>query len=274
MIFKWLEHQEIKHDEKAKLLLLLYDLGGASERQICHLTGWSHSKFHYVLTQIKRKSPTKEERKLWVKSERTNYTLDKSIYMLEKSGMKHVANILQLPGTSIREDSEAQSEHTLGITDILLRFLEVNNNNSIQWYGTKEATDLLYRMVRTINPDIQKRKLPRPDAYALFLYFSCWIEYDRSTESPLQIEEKYIDYVENLNLIGNTWTDSTGKQRKPLNSSPVVWVTVNEGRRRLLEQTWKQLVRLRYSGGEVPKMYFFTTGEETPFFIQHNSKKD
>ena len=269
MIFRWVNHEELTYD--VKILLVLAEMLYASERQLCLIMGWNRSKLHNTFTKIKKRAKTKKERKEWIKNIRTDYPLDKSCYALGREGVNFINSAFQC---DIRykniEYREAQTAHELGLNDICIRLIEKQlsgANLNIEWYNTKEAKQILYRMCSIQKPDIDEKEMIKPDAYLMINQHGFWIEYDNTTEGTRVIEEKLLDYVRYLKPLANPWIDQYGKRQKPLHKAPVIWVTPDIKRRDYLERIWKQLVYLRFRDEYVPNMFFFLAGEDTQFFL-------
>jgi hypothetical protein len=270
LIFQWLRHEELDHSEK--LLLLLADLTYASERQIRVLTGWNHNQFNRTLAKARKKGSNRAAKMKWIRNERICYQDDRSCYSLGQLGLSYVAQRYQYPLT--KENRFAHSAHSLGINDILIRLFEkMTNPKELEWYGTKEAVQVLYRMCRLQDESIQEKGLIRPDAFLIFQGERFWLEYDNETEGSKQLEEKMMEYHARLTPLSRSWKDRNGRIRKPIDQSPVIWVTNTVHRKSYLKSIWKQLIKFRLDGQQVPKMLFFVASEETDFFVKELSKR-
>ena len=251
MIFKYIFDNEISPQDT--LLLSLYDLGALSTRQFCTLTGWTPNKFWVTISRIR-----KAQGEDWVISKSTKYHLDRYYYILGRGGLRYCGKLLRKKvSLNIINEFIVQNRHILGLNEILVRLVESGvDRRKIVWLSTKEATDFLYRLYRHHDPGVEKKDLLRPDARLVIEPhdISAWIEYDNSTEGPLQIEQKYIRYIETLEALSKR--------------DPVIWVARDKMRKQYLENIWESLRRLNYRNHWVPKMYFFSAGEEVSYFIK------
>ncbi|GGA58114.1 hypothetical protein GCM10007416_34150 [Kroppenstedtia guangzhouensis] len=288
MIFKWLFHDELNKGEK--LIMILYELGMASMRQLSVITGWKESTIRGVISrvkdranqderrvwnleedpveQLKDRATRKAKREQWIRNEETRYPLDPTAYALGREGMKQAYRIMNQPIPSIREEDYSQSAHTLGLNEILTRLIQAGTDRQkIVWLSTRGAAFALYRLVRLQDPEVDPRELIRPDARLILEGLRFWIEYDNDTEGAEQLEQKFREYIDTLKPLNQIWVDPQGNKQKPLDQSPVVWVCKNEKRTRELQMIWNNVTRLWFQGKWTPEMHFFTAGTEMDFLL-------
>lgn len=293
MLTEWLVHPELRTPDK--ILMLLFEAGAARADQLASLLKIKESSVQKKVFLIRKKGvPPQEALKLkrlkkeidearanrreaaaeireeyqrlcvkheqqkdeWIKID-TLAGSGKSVYRLGIQGFTYVYQVMHRTNKP-QELGEGQISHHVGLLEIFIRLVRRYRTEEIQWFGTWEATDFLFRNLEHLyrhewEKDPQRarnerKEVIRPDARFFSGPNACWIEYDNGTEWTRQLEDKMKEYVATLARIEN--------------QDPIVWVTVNEFRKKKLEQIW-EYVRQDYKNP--PKMYFFKTGEETDF---------
>lgn len=225
---------------------------------------WNHHKFHNTIRSLRLKIDKKEQN-LWVKNIKTRYPNDYSCYSLGNAGLKYVSRNFGYP--MMKETTQTQSAHSLGLTDVCIRLIDAVCKEKMEWYGTKEAAQILYRMRKAQDINLTEKNIIRPDAYLVMGQKNYWIEYDNCTEGTKRIEEKLMDYVTHLYALSSFWKDPTGKRHSPINRSPVIWITTQFQRKRYLESIWNQMIQLRLYEIWIPEMLFFVQSDETAYLL-------
>jgi hypothetical protein len=256
VVFRWLNHTKLRGDEQ--LIAMLYDLGMTTMQQLLVITGWSLRMLRWRLEQIRGRGQTPEERDLWLKSYPIPGTWRTKAYSLGKLGIQY-AQEMRFEQSRSKEPPQCQIAHYIGTNEILVRLLKTGvSREQVQWLSSTEATDYLVSLWNWAKKELNRRRAIRPDARLILNEQRFWIEYDNDTEGPRKIERKFHDYVNTLIPVGE--------------NSPVLWVAVNDQRKRYLEANWKALRRNFYRELKVPNMLFFTEGEETEFLLSTTGK--
>lgn len=268
MIFQRIFNEELNPQQV--LLLSLLDHVVLSPRQFCILANWKISKLRVVVHRI-RQGASKEDQEKWVRCDPTRFQRDRFYYSLGSEGLRYCGRLLnkRFPITSKVDESIAQNAHYLGLNEILVRMVEAGmDRQKIIWLATNAASDYLYRIYKMREPQVDQKELIRPDARLVYGNKAWWIEYDNATEGPMELETKLINYVEILGSLHQSWVDPNGKERRPLDSSSVIWVAKSAQRKKYIESIWKGLMSVYFAGQWVPEMHFFAPTEDTKFFME------
>lgn len=253
MIFRWLNHSQLREDDQ--LIAMLYDLGIASKRQLLILTGWTPRALRWRMEQIRSRGRTPEEKDQWLRSFPVAKREEVIAYSLGKLGMRY-AQEMRFEYNRGREAPQSQVAHYIGTHDVLIRLLEKGiQRDQVQWLSSVEATELLLRMWEWNKKEINRRELIRPDARLIFSEKRYWVEYDNNTEGPRQLERKFHDYVKTLIPINE--------------NSPILWVTFDEQRKDYLARNWGAFCRQFYQDKPVPTMEFFVEHEDTQYLLSN-----
>lgn len=170
---------------------------------------------------------------------------------------------------------KGQARHYKGINDILVRMIKEVGLDDVkkycQWWNSKGAKQEVFQawqLMEQWEPEKvleEFRSMLSPDARFSVAGKAAWIEFDNDTKERGAILDQYELYVVKLVPIQNT--------------DPVVWVCKDKRRRDELEKWWKEyssnplvtpelqnmITRVQGEGKNIylPKMIFFTQGEET-----------
>lgn len=293
MLNEWLVHPHLRTSDK--ILMLLFEVGAARAEQLASLLDLKESSVQKKVFLIRKKgvSPQEELKVKRLKREIDKYRANlgeadaetrseyqrlcvkhdqqknewikidtlaesgKSVYRLGIQGLNYVYEFMQRSQRP-QELGEGQLSHHVGLLDIFIRLIQRYGKDGFQWFSTWESTDFLFRNLELLYRDQwkrdpqrarnERREVIRPDARLFSKSKAFWIENDNGSEWTRQLEDKMKEYVATLARIEN--------------QDPIVWVTVNEFRKKKLEQIW-EYVRQDYKNP--PKMYFFKAGEETDF---------
>ncbi|WP_051663497.1 replication-relaxation family protein [Alicyclobacillus macrosporangiidus] len=218
MILQWRDSDFVPEQQ---LLGVVFDAGVILRQDALFVLGWSEAKLERYVTRLKNMWPEPLLRGFWVR--RNTYA-----YLLTEVGVRFVHQMIGLDTKPVT--IEAQTNHTLGLNAILMRYLRMHGFEGVRWFSTREAADELWFLRKMtsgeLDTDLRSTAI-RPDAALRTPDGFWWIEYDNATENSRQIWRKYHMYAVNL---------------EPLDASfqRVVWVTKNEARRRFLETIWKR----------------------------------
>lgn len=273
MIFKWLNHEHFYNDEK--LMVVLSELGMASFSQLQTITGWSKRTLQMRINRIRNRAELPENRDQWLTSfhnpfERTNVKRN-VVYALGLEGMDY-AKTMKGEMNAARTVPQSQVAHFVGTNEILVRLLKLGiDRKSIQWFHTQEAMEMLFNWTDRVlrNPkeaEKARKESTRPDAMLLLqtksqeeVYY--WVEFDNNTESARPLERKFHRYFKTLEVLEPLGIDF-----------PVLWVTINDNRKRYLSDVYRDMIEHFYRTKRVPEMQFFVAGEETAFLAQQLPK--
>jgi hypothetical protein len=252
-----LQHADYLAEDR--LLLALYKLGMANRRHLSYLLGWTENTVGWRVHKIRSaRGKTPEEKDEWIVSYSPSHRDKKHLYYLGSKGMDYCVRVLNQPKK--KPVSQGQWAHYEGLLDIYMRLIDRNGKEGLKWLTTHEATDYLFRMYKLENaeewrknPKLEKetrKRLIRPDALLAVNGNTFWIEFDNSTETSSQLEEKMEQYIKVLTDLEDP--------------SPVVWVVKDYWRKTDLQFIWGYTSK---GYPTVPKMEFFVQGEEVNFLL-------
>lgn len=263
MIFHWVDHPDLKAIDR--FIMVLYELGMADRHHLSSVLGWKENTVRWAIRELRSRGAAPEEKDEWLSFKTPTHGRRKHMYALGPRGIQYAQSTM-MQRSSIKEVSDSQWGHYLGLNNILVRLIESVGREKLKWYNTFEATDYLFRAIKMMkkeewekNPKLERedrRKIIRPDALISIEDQMYWLEFDNDTEWTRQIESKMNDYVETLTSIQDP--------------NPVIWVTTSERRCNFLKEIW-EYTRLNFD--LVPKMYFFEEGQETELFCPSSLTK-
>lgn len=263
MIFHWVNHPDLRALDR--FIMVLHELGMADRRHLGSVLGWKENTVRWAIREMRSRGSTPEEKDEWLSFKTPARGRRRNMYALGSQGIQYAQSIMMQRG-SVREVSDGQWGHYLGLNNILVRLIESVGREKLKWYNTLEATDFLFRAMKMMKKEEwsknskqereDRRKIIRPDALISIEDQMYWVEFDNDTEWTRQIENKMHDYVETLTSIQDP--------------NPVVWITTSERRCNFLKDIW-EYSRLNFD--LVPKMYFFEEGQEVELFCPSSLTK-
>lgn len=226
-----------KMELKEMTLSLVHYFGTISSDHLAQLLGIKKNSVTRYISEwnkegdfIRKKYPPrrgKHRKRLFLSGQ----TYGPRMLYLGKDGRKVIEKLLD---TTIREyePSSSQLEHTWGTNEILLSIYSQCTTEedflALEWWNTSEARDyLLHQYKKQKKQSIREQDIIEPDARLQFGSYSCWIEFDNSTERIHQIERKYRRYLFTLIPIKN--------------KEPILWFTRNVSRAIELKEWWEDL---------------------------------
>lgn len=306
-IDKWVDENEMPNLSNAeRLIALLYDLGIASLDQLVTLTNWNAQKVNQALHDIRNRVPIPEmfkrdkkilamskkkgeiklseaerlkleasikdrkvkldqEREKWLVSYQAHKTAN-AYYTLGVEGIRYATAMRHEPFSKWKVTPRQQTNHYYGLNEILVRLRKAGVKEQ-DWLCGRETEQELYYY---FNRYKKRKKLPsktklyyRPDAYlVLNNQHQFFIEYDTGSESPAKLKRRFINCLKLYQALAEI---------KAKLMPPIVWVTVRETRKKLIEEIAKE-VRQDYiadnKGQKIitPASVCFVEGEDTEFF--------
>ncbi|TCW41590.1 protein involved in plasmid replication-relaxation [Laceyella sacchari] len=238
-----------------RLLLALYKLGMANRRHLSVVLGWTDATVKWRINKIRsERGKTAEEKNQWIQYYVPPHRSKMNLYYLGEKGLAYCVKALNQ--AKKKPVAHGQWEHYEGLYNIYLRVME--SANQVVWRTTQEATEYLFRSYKLQKaeewkkePKLEretKKNLIHPDALVVINGKMFWMEFDNSTESSSQLEERMEGYIRVMNDLKET--------------APVVWVVKDAWRKADLQFVWGYTSK---GHAVVPRMEFFVQGEEVDF---------
>lgn len=253
MLAYWLEESKYRNMTDT-LMGVIFSLRISDQRMLKIVTGWTDNQIHGSLQRIRLMGDN------WLRSWRPQYR-SPYVYTLGEKGIEHVRAIRNdALGYEEEELSiKGQIGHFMGTNKILTRAMEAGLPVE-NWYSTKDTMSFLYYQMRPAKSPVN------PDALIKLANDSYLLEFDTGSEGGGKIENKIHRYFMLSALIGKIF--------------PVVWVVTKPSRvqfiaRKACEAVNTYLIKMQEEirkrnlpsklPDEMPIMYAFVEGEETPF---------
>lgn len=302
-----IHHPDLKADQR--LLVAIDELGISTRQHLSTVLGWTENSVQTYIHRWRQKGPDQEDvkrlnelkktihqawgrksdvplhirkeyheiydriqmsRNQWIEIYYPPKHAKLSCYKLGPRALEYLQGFSSNGKIGVR--SNLQWGHYLGLNDILIRLIKADPNGNLEWYGTQEATEYLFRQMEFVFREEwandpkkarnDRRQIIRPDAYVSIDDRYYWVEFDNGSEGTRKIEEKMTEYIVTLNRIDN--------------DDPVVWIARDEKRRDELRDIW-EYKKLDFTLDErddqdeeiskIPNMHFFKAGDEVEFFI-------
>jgi hypothetical protein len=258
---------------RAKLMLLLHQLGMVDRHRLAVLLDKSVHTIDLTIKRLNKKNPDEKH----VVSHTALFNKGAKMYQLGPAGWKWVMGWIE-EDRKYYQRSESQRRHYNGMTDILIRLIsEMGREEAlkrVQYLNTYEATELFLYPWQVINWELwqdykakqeQTKGLPKPDVYLQVDDRGYWVEYDTSNESHIKIKEKYRRYMRAFNQLG-----PNSQSRKP-----VVWIAPTRSRIEKMK-SWMTLVEheleFRDMKNDPPEMIFLVEEADVNFFLAASSE--
>jgi len=240
VIFEILDEELTPHLALSdRLILVLFDLGIATQEQIQEVSGWTRNQVKGAIQRVRKWEGEPDE---WIRSWKPHGDRPK-VYSLGERGVEYARALRGEFAEARKRPLQGHVYHFVGLNGILVRLVKAFGRDKVQWLSGKEAASLLYHR-------LDGQQLPlRPDAM-LGIDGEWWlVEYDCGTETSIRLEEKFRRYLRLAEMA----------------EIQMLFVTVSERRRALAERVFETLS----SQIPVPKDFditFLVEGEECEFF--------
>lgn len=250
MIFEVLDEEMTPHLAMSdRLILVLYDLGIATQEQIQEVSGWSKNQVKGAIQRIRK---WEGEPSGWIRSWKPHGDKPK-VYSLGERGIEHARALRGEFAEARKRPLQGHIYHFLGLNGILVRMVKAFGRERIQWLSGKESASLIYHRLRSGEEGGLTSPL-RPDAMMAVDGDWWMVEFDCATETSIRLEEKFRKYLHLAEIVGET---------------QMLFVTVSEKRRQQAEWIYESL--LRDLSSPIPDGFdiaFLVEGEEPQFFQQ------
>jgi hypothetical protein len=262
MLAHWLEKpSEYEYRNMTDTLMgVIFSLRITDQKTLQIVTGWSSNQIHGALQRIRTLG--KNYLITWRPKYRSPY-----VYTLGEKGIQHV-KAMRDDALGYEEDElsiRGQIGHFMGTNRILCRAfqagLPVEN-----WYSTRDTMSFLHYQMKP------KKSPVNPDAMIKLKDSSHLLEFDTGSENGGKIETKIHRYMMLAVMVGKLF--------------PITWVTTRDSRvnlitRKAQEAIGTYLIKMEEEikkrklpmklPDEMPMMYAFVEGEETPFLAGHKA---
>lgn len=255
MILQW---RDSSFPPEQKVLGVIYDAGAILQTDLSELLGISIYMSQYYVRRMNegRENPLIVKRLMRSALHRKEA---KRFYTLSEEGAKYVHRMIG--NTRNARGVDALAYHQLGLIAILMRTIRAIGRESVSWYSTSEATDLLAATILQENPPISeddlRSQLIRPDAALLRDGRLAWVEFDNNTEGARQLQIKYSQYNSLL-------------QKVDPEERCVVWVAKDEKRVSILQGAWRGWIERVGEENRFADMRFLVETQETASMFENN----
>jgi hypothetical protein len=261
MLSNWL-HDDSYQGMTDKLMSIIYKLRITDKQTLRIITGWTDNQIRYSFTRIRKMGD--DWLRTWQPTRRSPY-----IYTLGEKGIEHV-KALKDDALGYEESEltiKGQIGHFMGTNRILTRALEANIPVE-NFYSQKDTMSYLFYQMRP------KKSPVKPDGMIKLPQGSYFLEFDTGSENGGRIEGKTHRYLMLSVMVGKIL--------------PVVWITPKHSRTKFIAGKIKEapgtyLIKMHDEikkrklpmilPKEIPLMYAFTEGEETPFLAGTHKAK-
>jgi len=252
LIFDVVNEQVTPHlSMKDRLILALYDLGICTKDQLKTVSGWTENQVAGAIRRV-RDAAGKGEGDKWIRSWQPRQGKP-FVFALGPAGHAYARDLRgEYNGGKNNVPPKGQVWHFVGLNEVLCRVvrsgLEVKS-----WLSGRESASWLYHqlLIRDESGKVSVPKTPlRPDAMMLVGNQWWMIEYDRGTETPMRLSEKFAKYLD-LSLMLD------------LSEIPLLFVTVSDQRVNTAEWAFRRALEAHQATWD--KVFFMKEGQEVEF---------